>query len=134
MLLTMEEGQYPCPCCGYIVFCHPPGSHKTCPICQWEDDLAQLRFPRMPGSANPVSLEDAQQNYANFGAAMRRQTIEARTPLEDEARDATWRPLDATRDNIEVPMRGVGYADSYPFDDPTVLYYWRGTYWRRFAS
>ena len=134
MLLSMEEGDFPCPCCGYIVFRHPPGSHKTCPICQWEDDLAQLRFARMPGSANTVSLEEAQQNFADFGAATRRRVIEARTPLDEETRERAWRRLDAGRDNIEEPMRGVGYAESYPFDDPTVLYYWRGTYWRRFAS
>lgn len=134
MLLSMEEGNFPCPCCGYVVFRHPPGSHETCPICQWEDDLAQLRFPRMPGSANAVSLEEAQHNYREFGAATRRHAIEARTPLEEEEREQAWRPLDETRDNIEEPRRGVRYAESYPFDDPTVLYYWRETYWRRFAS
>lgn len=134
MLLTMEEGNYPCPCCGYLVFRHPPGCHETCPICQWEDDLAQLRFPRMPGSANAVSLEEAQQNFADFGAATRRHQLEARAPVEGETREHEWRPLDASRDNIEEPTRGVAYAESYPFDDTTVLYYWRPTYWRRLAS
>jgi len=134
MLLNMEEGNYPCPCCGYLVFHHPPGCHETCPICQWEDDMAQLRFPRMPGSANAVSLEEAQQNFQDFGASTRRHAITARQPFDEEKRETSWRPLDELRDNIEEPMRGINYAESYPFDDPTVLYYWRATYWRRFAS
>ncbi len=134
MLLNMEAGAFPCPCCGYVVFHHPPGCHEKCPICQWEDDLAQLRFPRMPGSANAVSLEEAQRNFADFGAASRRVCGEARAPLEDETREAGWRPLDPARDNIEEPSRGVAYAESYPFDDTTVLYYWRATYWRRLVS
>ncbi len=134
MLLNMEEGDYPCPCCGYVVFRHQPGSHEKCPVCLWEDDLAQLRFPRMPGSANSVSLEEAQQNFASFGAAARRLKAETRAPMSDDPREVGWRPLDPARDNIEEPTRGVRYAESYPFDDPTVLYYWRATYWRRFAS
>lgn len=100
----------------------------------WEDDLAQLRFPRLPGSANHVSLEDAQHNFADFGVAERRYRGAGRSPFEDEKREGAWRPLDSARDNIEEPQRGVDYADSYPLADTTVLYYWRSTYWRRLAS
>ena len=127
-------GPYPCPCCGYLVFEREPGHHERCPICCWEDDLAQLRFPRMVGSANTVSLERAQRNYAQLGAAERLRVKEARKPIEEETREPGWRPLDARIDNIEEPQRGVGYADSYPLDDTTVLYYWRDTYWRRLVS
>lgn len=81
-----------------------------------------------------MSLEEAQQNYAETGAVARRHQGEARPPLEWETREAAWRPIDPGLDNIEVPMRGVKYGDTYPFDDTTVLYYWRPTYWRRFAS
>ena len=126
--------KYPCPCCGYLVFGMPPGSSETCPICRWEDDLAQLRFPYLPGSANHVSLEEAQHNFADVGVAERRHRGASRAPLESESREQGWRPLDPQRDNIEQPQRGVAYADSYPLADTTVLYYWRETYWRRFAS
>ncbi len=44
------------------------------------------------------------------------------------------RPLDFAHDNIEEPGRSTNYADTYPLDDTTVLYYWRATYWRRLAS
>ena len=126
--------RFPCPCCGHLVFTMAPGSHQTCPVCAWEDDLAQLRFPRMAGSANGISLEDGQKNYSEHGAAERRNRAVTRDPLEQEPREAAWRPLDERVDNIEEPQRGVKYADSYPLADTTVLYYWRDTYWRRLSS
>jgi hypothetical protein len=106
--------RYPCPCCGYLVFQRQPGGSERCPICLWEDDLAQLRFPRLPGSANHVSLEDAQHNFVEFGAAERRNKDVARAPFDKEAREAAWRPLDPGRDNLEEPQRGIAYGDSYP--------------------
>lgn len=126
--------RYPCPCCGYLVFSQQPGSYQTCPICLWQDNLAQLRFPLMPNVANNVSLDEAQHNYERCGAAERRNEAVARAPLESEQREEGWRPLDPERDNIEVPQRGNDYANSYPVEDPTVLYYWRSTYWRRQVS
>ncbi|HEX9626610.1 MAG TPA: CPCC family cysteine-rich protein [Acidiferrobacterales bacterium] len=130
----MNDRKFPCPCCGYRVFHYQPGHHEKCPICLWEDDLAQLRFPRMPGSANTVSLEQGQHNFESFGSAERRNIAGARAPVEGEERDASWRPLDPARDNVEEPQRGIDYADTYPLNDTTVLYYWRDTYWRRWAS
>jgi hypothetical protein len=88
----------------------------------------------MSGSSNGVSLADAQHNFVEFGAAERRNTQLGRKPLDSDMRDNGWRPLDASRDNVEVPQGGVDYADSYPLADTTVLYYWRETYWRRLAS
>ena len=126
--------RFPCPCCGYRVFERPPGNHEKCPVCLGEDDLSQLRFPRMPGSANGVSLEQAQHNFIEFGTAERRHRGGGREPFDVESRDAAWRLLDPARDNIEEPQRGISYGDSYPLADTTVLYYWRETYWRRLAS
>ena len=51
---------FPCPCCGFLVF-DEVGSFDNCPVCRWEDDLSQLRFPRETG-ANRVALIEAQQN------------------------------------------------------------------------
>lgn len=116
------------------MFARQPGSSERCPVCLWEDDLAQLRFPRLPGSANHVSLEDAQHNFADFGSAERRHRGEGREPLDSEPRDRDWRPLDPARDNPEEPQSGIDYGDSYPLADTAVLYYWRATYWRRLAS
>lgn len=85
----------------------------------------------MPGSANHVSLVEGQQNYVSRGSAERRKQGQTRRPLEGEPRDEHWRPVDIKRDNIEHPERGQNYADSYPYHDTTILYYWRPTYWRR---
>lgn len=130
----MLPNKFPCPCCGFLVFEQQPGSHRQCPICKWEDNLVQLRFPRMGGGANTVSLQDAQKNFMSFGAAERRKRSLGRPPMELDRREVHWRPLDPKRDNIEEPSRGIDYADSYPEADTTVLYYWRTTYWRRLQS
>jgi hypothetical protein len=123
--------KFPCPCCGHRVHEREPGFNQVCPICGWEDDLAQLRFPLMPGSANTVSLLDAQQNFRDYGASQRSNLGNTRPPDGGEGRDPGWRPLGPQRDNCEEPVRGTAYADSYPWPDTTVLYYWRDSYWRR---
>lgn len=129
-----SELKFPCPCCGYRVFERQPGFSVTCPICGWEDCLDQLRFPTITGSANGVSLVEAQANYALCGAAEKRNAGTFRTPVEGEERDVLWRPVDIEKDNIEVPMRGQHYDEDYPYADTTVLYYWRPSYWRKLVS
>jgi hypothetical protein len=52
---------YPCPACGFEVFNQPAGSYDLCPVCNWEDDDVQLRFPAMQGGANSKSLHKCQQ-------------------------------------------------------------------------
>lgn len=130
MTILAKQAEYPCPCCGYIVFTLPPGFHGVCPICRWEDDLSQLRFPMMPGSANRVSLLDAQRNFSDCGAAETRNRDNVRHPDTVDRQERDWRPLDQALDNMEEPQRGIDYEISYP-EDTTVLYYWRPTYWRR---
>lgn len=134
MVFTKPAIQYPCPCCGYIVFRNRPGNHETCPICRWEDDLSQLRFADMIGGVNDVSLKQAQQNYIAFGGCSRRKAMEAQAPIPGSRRDEQWRPINPATDNIETPRRGEDYSVTYPFQDTTVLYYWRPTYWRRLNS
>ena len=87
----------PRPCCGHLVHEREPGFHQTCPICGWEDDLAQLRFPLMPGSSNTVSLLDAQQNYRDYGASERRSV--GNTP-----RPGRWR---GARPRLAAPGPGA---------------------------
>lgn len=53
---VVKEDLYPCPCCGYLVFDEEPGSYDNCPVCGWEDDLSQLRFPTMAGANRPLLL------------------------------------------------------------------------------
>lgn len=115
--------KYTCPCCGYVVFNSPPGSYDICPICFWEDDVAQLKFPKTTG-ANKASLIEAQRNYREFGASEKRLLENVRKPKQDEIRDKTWRPIDTAKDAVEEPIPGKDYGASYP-EDGTDLYYWR---------
>jgi len=125
------QAKFPCPCCGHLVFDREPGFHQVCPICGWEDDISQLRFPLMPGAGNGVSLFEAQRNFQRYGASERKNLGSTRAALEEESVERGWRTLDLDRDNPERPVRGNKYGDSYPWPDTTVLYYWRSTYWRR---
>jgi len=120
---------YPCPCCGYLVFGDLPGSYGICPICFWEDDLSQLRFP-MTGGANHVTLVDGQRNFTLYGACEASAGPHVRGVTESDTRDPQWRPINEGHDNIEAQVEGVKYGETYP-DDLTSLYYWRSTFWRK---
>ena len=120
--------EFTCSCCGYLVFDEPPGSYDICAICGWEDDLSQLRFPRM-GGANKVSLIEGQRNHARDGASDPGHPPLGRLPAPSDMRDRDWRPIDEARDDIEQPVPGFEYGSTYP-DDRTELYYWRPSYWR----
>lgn len=123
--------RFPCPSCGHRVFRETPGSYEICPVCFWEDDESGLRCPDVAvGGPNHVSLVEAQRNYLMYGAIEARWVDHVRPPTEQEPREAAWRPADPQLDNFEPwePSRNCPWPD-----DPTVLYYWRSTFWRRSA-
>ena len=121
----MDE-PYPCPCCGHRVFDEPPGSYDICPVCFWEDDAVQLRWPDWAGGANKPHLLDAQRTYAAEGVCETRLISHVRPATDGERLDPDWRPIDLTRDSFEA--RGV-QDDPWP-DDRTQLYWWRPSFWR----
>ena len=123
---------YPCPCCGQLVFVEPPGSYEICPVCFWEDDISQLRFPRM-GGANHVSLIEGQKNYREYGACEPRVKPHVRPPAENESVESGWRLIDLEIDKIEDPLPGKYYGETYP-RDTAILYYWGPTFWRNNAT
>ncbi len=128
--LVLVSTGHPCPCCGYLTFDEPPGSYEICPVCFWEDDAVQLRWPTYEGGANRPSLIDSQRVYAADGAIERRFIRLVRTAQADEPLDASWRPIDVDVDSFEEP--GIREAD-WP-KDLTALYWWRPTFWRRDRS
>lgn len=74
-----------CPCCGHRTLddlC--PGSYEICPVCFWEDDLIQFEDPEFHGGANRVSLTQARENYAQFGASEREALSHVRPPSPSE--------------------------------------------------
>ncbi|MCS5497122.1 CPCC family cysteine-rich protein [Cnuibacter physcomitrellae] len=116
---------HPCPCCGFRTLDEPPGSYEICPVCWWEDDAVQLRYPEFRGGANHPSLLEAQATFLQQGTSDPRLRQHTRPPSDAEAAEPGWRPVDSARDAYE---REVG-LDPWP-DDLTRLYWWRPTYWR----
>jgi hypothetical protein len=119
---------YPCLCCGFLMFSEPSGSYGICSICFWEDDYVQLRSLAM-GGANHVSLIEAQRNFAAIGACEERVLQYTRPPLPEDKRDPTWRPVDPTRDLVDVvevdtPRTYLKLAAEY-YSPNVELYYWR---------
>ncbi|MEV6102784.1 CPCC family cysteine-rich protein [Nocardia sp. NPDC051981] len=117
---------YPCPACGHRVFDQPPGCHLVCPVCFWEDDGVQLRWPTLALGANRVSLVDAQRNVIAFGAYDEHARGFVRPATAEEAMDPAWRCI-APFDDFE----DCATANSAPWPkDRTTLYWWLPTFWR----
>jgi hypothetical protein len=120
----------PCPCCGHLVHDDRPGSSLICPICFWEDDQVQLRWPLYTGGANKPCLADSQQSYREHGVSEIRFRDKVRPATKDEPLDEGFRPVDIANDNFEESG-----AQEAPWpDDRTALYWWRPTFWRRAAG
>lgn len=113
--------RFPCPCCGHLTFGEPPGSYEICPVCYWEDDPVQLRWPGI-GGAN-IPLGHAQANYMTVGAVEDRFRKYVRKPSDDEARDPTWRPLAAAE--VIHPTASYWEAVVDDADSGAPDYYWR---------
>ncbi|MFI7064661.1 CPCC family cysteine-rich protein [Kribbella sp. NPDC050124] len=119
--------RYPCPCCGHLVHTGSPGSYHVCPVCLWEDDQVQLRWPLYPGGANELSLVDAQQTYRAIGVSASRLSGSARPPTGNEPIDENFRPIDLSVDSFEETL-----VQEVPWpEDRSVLYWWRPTFWRQ---
>ncbi|WP_205624492.1 CPCC family cysteine-rich protein [Actinomadura flavalba] len=123
----MPTKMFPCPCCGYLAHDSPPGSYAVCPICAWEDDLAQLRWPDHPSGPNGVSLVAAQACFESTGACTMSSHNKTRPPAPSISMDLGFRAIDPSVDGFEQP--GTSDAD-WP-TDRTRLYWWRPTFWRR---
>ena len=57
-----EPADKRCPVCGKYYFSET-GSYEICPVCGWEDDPSQKRWPDMEGGANHESLNEARRKY-----------------------------------------------------------------------
>jgi len=76
---------YPCPCCSYLTFDEDLcGTFEICPVCYWEDDNVQNDDPNYKGGANGVSLNEAKENFAKYGAIKKEFIKNVRKPLAEE--------------------------------------------------
>lgn len=81
----MTPDRFVCMCCGNLTRRREiAGSFDICPVCRWEDDDLQFDDPSYAGGANRVSLNEAKDNYAAYGAKSRESSSSARPPLPDE--------------------------------------------------
>ncbi|QSB04193.1 CPCC family cysteine-rich protein [Natronoglycomyces albus] len=119
--------KFPCPCCGYVVH-DDVGSYMICPVCWWEDDLIQLRWPTLRGGANKPSLVEVRKNYRSSGAYGSDPRIVSLTSSYEkiEEKEEGFRAVDVEKDNFEAEYDQL---DPWP-EDRSTLYWWRSTFWR----
>lgn len=108
---------FACPCCGYLTFHEaPPGTYDVCPVYAWVDDPEQFENPSLESGCNKVSLNEARENYARFGAASREDLPSVRLPR------ATENPLyEQIRNTLPIGLpdevlkeaRSLGSAEPY---------------------
>ena len=81
----MQKGKkFACRCCGFLTLEEEPlGTYEICPVCFWEDDYFQVIEPTSI-SPNHVTLSEAKENFARFGAVEERLKPFVRAPYPDE--------------------------------------------------
>ena len=75
--------KYVCKCCGCASL-DSADEYNICPVCFWERDKTQESDPDYAEGANSVSLNEAQKNYAGFGACEKRFAENMRKPYAVE--------------------------------------------------
>jgi hypothetical protein len=119
-----------CVCCGHST-AGELGSSAICPVCFWEDDLVQLRWPTLGGGANDASLIDAQCNFEATGSSELGVARYVRPARDDETVEFGWRRINSRTDNFEdEKMRRHSPGTPWP-NDKSELLWWRPNYWRR---
>ncbi|PSQ40312.1 hypothetical protein BRD07_07540 [Halobacteriales archaeon QS_9_68_42] len=77
-----------CPCCGYRTLSPgQPGSYEICEIRGWLDDLVGFYHPETRSDYDHVSLSQARENVAKYGACLSGVGEETRDPRADDEQD-----------------------------------------------
>jgi Cysteine-rich CPCC len=66
--MAVPDGLHQCPCCDYYTL-QRRAAHDICPVCYWEDDGQDLGELDRVSSPNHLSLRQARQNFASYGAS-----------------------------------------------------------------
>lgn len=78
--------KFPCPCCGYHTY-PVPADHDCgfiCPVCFWENDPFLSSDSEPSDSNHGMTLQEAKNNYQQYGACRERFLAYVRKPKEDE--------------------------------------------------
>jgi hypothetical protein len=81
--------RFPCACCGYRTLPAESPSDEICPVCWWQDDVVANHDTEVLGP-NPVTLSQARENFARYGAITERWKGIARAPYETEGPPEPW--------------------------------------------
>src|SRR5438876_1099928 len=102
--MKASGAKFPCACCGYLTLTDSPGNYDICHVCFWEDDPVQFLDPWYVGGANKVSLQEAQQNFLNFGVSEQRFKKNVKGVLAGDVRAGLWRPVaEIDRKHVTTP-------------------------------
>lgn len=87
VLRPLDAGPYACPCCGYMTVAER-GGFEICPVCFWEDDGQDDPDADvvMGGPNGRLSLTQARDNFAAYGACEERSRAFVRAPSPSERR------------------------------------------------
>ncbi len=118
----MKNNKFTCVNCGHKVF-NDLFNFEICPVCGWEDDPVQIRYPLSKG-ANKVCLVEAQVNFVKTGLLYKGFTNFSDGKKYEK--DEVWRPF-SKKDKVHVRDEEIREID-YPVD-MTRLYYWLSKYW-----
>jgi len=81
-----------CPCCGYYtILCDGEIVTEICEVCLWQYDEVAHAHPERNIGANKISLNEAKENFTQFGVSKKQyigQAI-ARLPRENEIGEAS---------------------------------------------
>jgi len=85
--------KFTCICCGFRTLASRC-DWDVCPICMWEDDVLWngRADPSSPANGG-LRLSEAQRNFQEYGACRKELVDAARSPVETDRRDPSWRPL-----------------------------------------
>lgn len=79
--------EHPCPICRNLTFSSPDDIGDICPVCFWEleggEDERDVKIP-VAGPNNSLSIAQARENYAKYGAVEERFVKDVRPPLKSE--------------------------------------------------
>ncbi|MGW6056384.1 CPCC family cysteine-rich protein [Streptomyces sp. NPDC055189] len=79
-----STARIPCPCCGFRTL-ESRGWFEICTVCGWEDaGQDDHNADAYVGGPNHVTLREARENYAAFGASEERRRQRVREPLPGE--------------------------------------------------
>lgn len=75
-----------CPCCGYYTYPVPQKDDIgfICPVCFWENDVFLTSENDHSSCNHGITLQEAKDNYKEFGACEYQMLCHVRKPRKDE--------------------------------------------------